>query len=844
MPKPSKHKIRHVVRKVYETPWAILPAKLEEITELLDLRAAGEMYTAEEIEARIGALHERSPTANQSAGGVAVLDLFGVIAQRMNALEQVSGGTSTEQFGAAFDAAIADPDIETIVLNVDSPGGAVTGVPELAAKIRDARGKKRIIAVAHPLMASAAVWIGVQADEVVAQPTAQIGSIGVMAIHTDRSGADEQAGIKRTVIKSAEFKGELQGPLTEAAQEHAQERVNKLHRQFVAAVADARGVAEAAVERDFGRGRLLLADEALSVGLIDRIATFQEVLQELGIGAGSTTRNSARRRPAFVSKVSKEAMEPKILTALVRRGLCDVDADEAVARAALGAYFAARGEDIPEDASAVVAALNDKTTQVVQVLEPATLEIGQPATSDWTAQDLLAAIGLTSLSAEQQLELQNELLPQLETLSSSEVVKKINEAVVAATPTTGATRIESVVAERDKFLAAGRDAILQRHYGANLPVEIYDFRSGEMQDYNPVRGNRQLGSLLRLAEHCLMQAGVPQVQVSSLDPQAIARMICGSDPGNFGIFASSDGPAYNVSGMFSNILLDAANVMLRRSYTEANTTFEVWARQAPSIADFKDVHKVIAGELDDPKAVPEDGEFEETTHTDGKEKYALEVWGQIFSITWQAIVNDQLSAFTEIPTKQGRAMRRKQNKLVYQVLKDNAALQNDGIALFEANTHKNLTTGSAVPSVTTLNVMEQKMAEQTGLNSATTLNLEPKYILAGRALRGTILELLGSTANPASPNGNAGVTNIWQNGLEPVFDAQLGAAQGGSDTGWYLAADQNEVDTVEYAYLQGLESPALERVEAFTSLAIRFRQYIAFATKAIDFRGLQKHNGV
>lgn len=460
-----------------------------------------------------------------------------------------------------------------------------------------------------------------------------------------------------------------------------------------------------------------------------------------------------------------------------------------------------------------------------------------------SAEDLIASINLTSLSAEDRLELQAELMPQLASLSYSEIVKKINEKAHAQSIPAGAGRIETGAAERDKFVVAARDAILARSYGGNLPEQIFNFRTGEMVDYRPqVRGNHQLGSLIRLAEHCLAQCGVPQTQIAQLSPQEVARMICGSHASNFGVFASSDGPAFNVTGMFSNILLDASNVMLRRSYMEANTTFEVWAARGESIPDFKDVHKVIAGETSDPKMVPEDGEFEETTHTDGKEKYALNVWGDIFSITWQAIVNDQLSAFTQVPMKQGRAMRRKQNKLVYQALKDNALLQNDGVALFDDSTHGNITTGTATPTVLTLNAMYKKMSEQTGLNAQAVLNIEPQYIISCPALRGTILELLGSSANPAA-SGNSNVKNIWENGLTPVIDAQLGLAAGGSDTAWYLAASPMDVDTVEYAYLQGLESPAVERVEAFTSLAIRFRQYMAFAVKPLDYRGLQKHAG-
>ncbi len=850
MPKPAKHKIRNIVRKAYETPWAILPEKLEEITELLDLRAAGEMFTEEEIAARIGTDNRRN--VMEASGQVAVLNLFGVIAQRMSAMEEISGGTSTELFGKAFDEAVANEAVSAIVINVDSPGGNVHGVPELAAKIHAARGTKPIIAVSNSLMASAAYWIASAADEIVGQPSSHTGSIGVLSIHTDQSAADEQDGLKRTVIRSTAYKaeGNPYEPLSDSALAARQERVDKIHAEFVSTVAANRGISPAKVEREFGQGRVLLADEAVAVGMIDRIATYEQVLSELGVGASSESRQNARHRPAYQTKVSKDAMNPKILSAMVRRGLCDVDASEEQAKTALRVFFALQGVEQPEKVEDVVKALDANTAGNGEGGSPPVAASGgaqpagdpPPATAAMAVEDLVASINLTALSAEDRLELQGELLPQLSEMSYSAVVKKINERVVAKTKPAGAARIETVVAERDKFNAAARDAILDRVYGGDMPEQIFNFRTGEMVDYQPQgRGNHQLGSMIRLAEHCLIQCGIPAQQVAQLAPNQVARLVCGSDPGSMGIFAASDGPSYNVTGTFSNILLDAANVMLRRSYMEANTTFQVWAKKGAGIADFKDVHKVIAGETNDPKMVPEDGEFEETTHTDGKEKYALDVWGDIFSISWQAIVNDQLSAFTEVPMKQGRAMRRKQNKLVYQVLKDNAALQNDGIALFHSS-HSNLTTGAGAPAVATLNTLYKKMSEQTGLNAQAVLNVEPSYLLACPALRGTVLELLGSTANPAS-SGNSGITNIWQNGLTPVIDAQLGAAAGGSDVAWYVAADPMDVDTVEYAYLQGMETPVLERMEAFTSLAIKFRQYIAFAVKALDFRGLQKHAG-
>jgi hypothetical protein len=104
------------------------------------------------------------------------------------------------------------------------------------------------------------------------------------------------------------------------------------------------------------------------------------------------------------------------------------------------------------------------------------------------------------------------------------------------------------------------------------------------------------------------------------------------------------------------------------------------------------------------------------------------------------------------------------------------------------------------------------------------------------------LTVLQSTSDPAA--GNSNTKNIWENGLTPVLDPELSAAAtGGSDTSWYLAGDKNAVDTVEFAYLQGLETPAFERQTMFDRLAIAFRVYQCFAAKALDHRGLYKNAG-
>jgi len=323
----------------------------------------------------------------------------------------------------------------------------------------------------------------------------------------------------------------------------------------------------------------------------------------------------------------------------------------------------------------------------------------------------------------------------------------------------------------------------------------------------------------------------------------LAQIAMGKDPAQLGLGYLASDASYNVSGMFSNILLDAANVTLRRSYNDARTTFQIWMKQGPSVADFKLVNRVIAGELGDPRAVPEDGEFEETTLTDGKEAYRVTVWGEIVSLSWQLIVNDQLGSFTEIPAKLGRAMRRKQNRIAYAAVKANAAMA-DTYALFDDTNHSNRTTGSLTTSqnyIDAFATMERKMANQVGLSTDSgTLGYMPKYLVYPTALDQILRTTLSSSSVASS---NPGTTNIYQSAYELVKEPELNAAQGGSDTRFILSADQNEVDTFEYAYLQGLEAPVIEQEMSFERLGMKRRIYQAFGIKALDHRGMQDHTG-
>lgn len=192
----------------------------------------------------------------------------------------MSGATAMETFRSDVRAAVADPDIATIVLDVDSPGGVVDMIPETAALLRQARAQKPIVAVSNTMAASAAYYLASQADEVVASPSSLTGSIGVYTTHEDWSGAYEQAGVDVSLIKAGRFKAEGTEwqPLTEEARAHIQESVDEAYDMFVKDVARGRGVKASDVRDGFGEGRALRADAAKAAGLVDRIETLDETL--------------------------------------------------------------------------------------------------------------------------------------------------------------------------------------------------------------------------------------------------------------------------------------------------------------------------------------------------------------------------------------------------------------------------------------------------------------------------------------------------------------------------------------------------------------------------------------
>lgn len=299
--------MRHYVLNAFsEFPWAILPSKLAVLEEIVIRHVNGEKLTAEEVQTRIhGAVRPPDRTAGtfDKPKMVAILPLFGTIFPRANMMTNVSGATSVDRFGAQFSALVDDPEIGAIVLDINSPGGQVNGIGEAASRILDARGTKPIVAVANHLMASAAYWIGTAADEVVVTPDAEVGSVGVFAVHQDMSKALEQEGIKVTLIKEGKYKteGNPYEPLSDEAREVIQSRVTESYESFLSAIARHRGVEVEDVRMGFGEGRVVGAKNAIRLGMADRIETLDQTVTRLLSAMGGNSSASTGRSAELIN---------------------------------------------------------------------------------------------------------------------------------------------------------------------------------------------------------------------------------------------------------------------------------------------------------------------------------------------------------------------------------------------------------------------------------------------------------------------------------------------------------------------------------------------------------------
>ena len=277
--------------KIFPSLWAILETELSKL-EVLYKGFTTDMIAGLEKDSKLvfDGLEETQTRLSPDVSivnNVGILRIEGVITQKSDIFTMIFGGATLDTLAEDFRSLVENDDIDTIILDIDSPGGTVSGVQEFANMVFDAREKKRIISISSSIMASAAMWIGAAADIVlISGGTVVTGSIGVLTTHVDVSGLEQDLGIKTTEITAGREKriASTFAPLTDVGRSTLQAQVDKIMEVFVGDIAKFRGVSDQEVRSNMADGKTFIGDNAVKAGLVDDIKAFDLLIETINDG--------------------------------------------------------------------------------------------------------------------------------------------------------------------------------------------------------------------------------------------------------------------------------------------------------------------------------------------------------------------------------------------------------------------------------------------------------------------------------------------------------------------------------------------------------------------------------
>ena len=357
------------------------------------------------------------------------------------------------------------------------------------------------------------------------------------------------------------------------------------------------------------------------------------------------------------------------------------------------------------------------------------------------------------------------------------------------------TYVATVEDERDKF-RSGVSAALMARAGMAKDDPANNFRGRSLQE---------------LARASLERAGRRTDGLSKMDLVAAAFTHSTSD--------------------FPLLLANVAQKAMMKGYDEAQETFQAWTTKG-ALPDFKAARRVDLSTFPSLAKVTEGAEYKSATIGERGETIQLATYGRKFSITRQAIINDDLDAFSKIPQRMGRAAIRTVGDLVYAVLTSNPAMA-DTIALFHAD-HGNLLTGAAI-ATSSVDTMRVAMAKQK--DGTAVLGIRLAYLIVPVALEGTA-RVVRDSEFEVTGSKNLTVPNSVRGTFEVISDARLDTA---SASNWYGAASPSMHDTIEVAYLDGVETPTLEQQSGWDVDGVEFKVRMDAGVKALDFRTMAKN---
>lgn len=295
---------------------------------------------------------------------------------------------------------------------------------------------------------------------------------------------------------------------------------------------------------------------------------------------------------------------------------------------------------------------------------------------------------------------------------------------------------------------------------------------------------------------------------------------------------------YHTTSDFPSLLGGVGGRRLRAAYELAPSTYQMWARRASNLPDFRITNVLAVGGAPELKKLNEAGEYTYGTISEDATSYRAFSYGRAIGMTRQMFVNDDLAAFDRLLQRFGESARRLEQRLVYAQITGNPTMQ-DSVALFHAS-HGNLLSAASALSLENMGKARAAMRKQKDLDAKEPLNLSPAYLLVPSDLEQAAYQFTSSNYVPAK----AGDVNEFRAGgrtaVEPIVEPLLDES---STTAWYMAARSGQIDTVEYAYVDGSEGVRTETFASEDIDGVKVRATLDFAAKVIDFRGLTKATG-
>lgn len=881
LPKISQRLFRATLRRSASRAWAIEQSQLGRVQSLAGCAAPTWTETKRRLESRAFDSPSEERPIFELAGDVAIVRLDGLMMQRANRLEKYFlGATSTEEVGEALDAAAVHPQVRGIFFYVSTPGGECVGTEVLARRVAAAARAKPLVTFASEWMCSAGYYVGSQGTAIVAEPGAMVGSIGVVMTALDFVGALEEAGINAEVIRSSPLKQKgwnQYEALDDAGREALQALVDEYHGQFVAAVAAGRGVSAATVEKEFGRGGVVVAETAVGRGMVDAVGTREDAVARLRslMDAPSRSRRagnaSTRSRGAVESEqpdgspsaaalgdrplsgAKGGTMNKRVKAWLCAAGLIEsVDASDAEASAALAAFCQGAGIQVVADGDAMAAALmaHGDGSRPTATLELRTRgEGGDDGTCDGDGCAAGQAAGAVSkplaIDGSNRDAILREERARVAAIHATGRLFGVDEEAISGAIAGGLSGDEATAQFSQRmatdrppvrvgnpqptgaraFCAMAADAIGLR-LGFEAPNASEDAR----------RWSTRPRLLLAIAGETMRANGASGFEYLGEEEQAAAAL--GLEVGGFGRFSMASGTAASPSD-FPTLMNAIIRKSLDQPFGEEELTYTRWAKRVADLPDFKPSTFVRTGEFAEFPQLGDKEEFKDTTTDEDVGWISVDRFGQGWSLTPRMVVDDNLGALADVGMEMRAAHDATLNRLCVNLLTMNA-LAPDGVALFD-NSHANVVATGAAPGVAEIGKVQEAMRRQRGISGHRAIGLRVGLILVPPALEVEALQVLSSQVKVLPITDATG--NPFRGTIDVATEAMLEDKGAAGFIEWYGFTTSPLAKPIIFAHQTGFSGMATRNYVENATQCRRWQFEGRFGAAIRGVRGVVRNAG-